>query len=113
MARAPTDRATAWAWWTAASHLGEETRHSEPQCGLYRTKVRGQWRAAWIDLEQEIDPDTGELVGDERLRCVVDGVDRDAGDVWMWLDPITEAEFQRLQAAPRAPAGDLSKDVIT
>lgn len=112
-ARTPTDRLIAWAWWTAAAHLGEEERPGAPQCGFYRTKVRGQWRAAWIDIEQDIDPDTGELTGDERIRCIVDGADRNADDVWLWLDPITEAEFHRLQRMPVLPHGDLIKDIIT
>lgn len=111
MSRVPTDRAAAWAWWTATLAGCDPERTMEPQCGLYRSKVRGQWRAAWIDFDGPRDPESGELIGDEVLRCVVDGAQVDADVAWPWLDPINEHEFQRLQKAPRVR--DLSKEVIT
>lgn len=113
MIRAPTDRAAAWAWWTAAIGGHVDERPMEPQCGLYRAKVFGQWRPAWIDLQQPTDSETGELIADERLVCVVDGVERDADDAWPYLDPINDHEFQRLQRAPRLSGRDLTKEVIT
>jgi hypothetical protein len=107
--RRPSDRAAAWAWWSA-SQWRETERPPEPQCGFYRTRVRGQWRAAWIDLQAPTCPETGELIGDEVLTCVVDGEPRNPEEVWLYLRPVTEREFRNLQHAPRV--GDLSKEVI-
>lgn len=69
----------------------------EPQCGWYtRRLVKGGLIVpARIWLHQEIDETTGELIGDEVLRCEVAGKERDPDDEWMWLaaSPITEAEY--------------------
>lgn len=110
--RRPSDRAAAWAFWrdVLAGHFRAVTW--EPQCGFYRVKQAGRSLAVSIDLHQEIDPETGELIADERLVCTVDGRERDAGDVWERCagQPITEEEFHRLRRAPVAT--DLTRQVV-
>lgn len=108
--RRPTDRAAAWAWWSRAHADPGAPRPQHPQCGLFRARVNNQWRAASIDLHQEID-ESGELAGDERLVCFVDGAERDADAAWPWLDPVSEHEFQRLQRMPRVR--DLTREIVT
>lgn len=72
-------------------------QEDDPQCGFYtRKQVRGgPWLPAKIWLEQKIDPVTGELTADEKLRCIVDGRDCDPYREWLGLcvRPITAAEF--------------------
>lgn len=113
--RLPTDRWGAWAWWRARveGRLGpDEPLTTEPQCGFFKKRDRGRWIAASIDLLQDIDPDTGELVSDERLVCIVDGVERDTDEMWAYVAsfPIPQDEHERLARQPVVT--DLSKVVI-
>ncbi|MDX2236637.1 MAG: hypothetical protein NW203_03645 [Hyphomonadaceae bacterium] len=107
--RRPSDRAQAWAWWSAALSHAAAPHPQHPQCGLFRIRIAGLWRAASIDIEQPTED--GELIGDERLVCIVDGEERDADAMWPRLDPVSEHEFQRLQRAPRVR--DLSREFMT
>ena len=83
-----------------------------PKPGLYRTrlKARGPWvpvRVWWQDGARD---EAGELVGDQVLRCEVDGDDvdpwkglRKTDDVGefprhLFFVPISAAEFQYLRA---------------
>lgn len=115
MPRAPTDRALAWANWRrrlTGAHV--PLNNDEPQCGLYKRKQFGRWVAVQIDLQQDTDPETGELIADERFAVFVNGEASkfDAGREWSFCadNPITEAEYERLIAAP--VVRDLSKEVI-
>lgn len=51
-----------------------------------------------IKVEREIDDETGELLGPERLVALVDGQRRAPGPVWTHLTPISREEFQALCA---------------
>src|SRR5262249_43923208 len=89
----------------------------EPQCGWYRAKRSGRFVAVQIDLIQDIDADTGELVSDE---CFIAFIDRDVfyedvkvAEIWIRCcgTPIAEAEAQRLLTMPKV--SDLSREVVT
>jgi len=112
--RQPTDRSDAWSWWREHAGSTPPEVPPEPQPGLYKLRRArtGQWVAASIDWEQPTNPETGELIGDERLVCLVDGWERDPDEVWTMLAgrPVTEAEFNRLANAPRV--SDLSREVV-
>lgn len=75
-------------------------RDDEPQAGWWRRQFvkRGPWVPVRIWLHQVIDPDTGELLEPEDVRCTV-GNDR-ARARWHWpfcmANPITEVEYLRL-----------------
>jgi hypothetical protein len=60
-----------------------------------------------IFLEQQIDPETGELLGDEVMRCEVDGKRRVPEEEWTWVadNPISEEDFLDM-LAPNFPAPD-------
>lgn len=125
--RQPTDRFAAWAWWRGAvtGHPPYPPRNELPECGFYRATHRAPgaplkartFVPAAIDLQQEICPETGELLSDERLICLVGGVEKDAVSQWSWLakSPISEAEFRRLAATYERTLGltDLSMEIIT
>jgi hypothetical protein len=101
--RLPTPPHVALAWWAAAlTGKALPLIEGEPQCGFYRRRLvkGGPWVAARIWLEQETDPDTGELLSQEVIRCEVDGQTADPLDQWAWLcaNPIPEAEYQHLRA---------------
>lgn len=88
-----------------------------PRAGFwkYRMVRNGPYVPAMIEDISERDPETGDLMEDQRFRCVVNGVERDA---WAWAErlnlygtAINEAEYQYLtsvsdwakQWAPDAP----------
>ena len=56
---------------------------------------------ARIWLDQNLDAEAGELLGDERLRCEVGGKERDPGEEWLWLAnyPVSEADYLYLVAS--------------
>jgi len=110
--RKPTDRFEAWAYWRRAI-AGEAVRidQDEIRCGFYRARKDGRHVAISIDLEQALD-DAGELVGQERFVCLVDGVAKDAERVWPYCcaHPITQDEHDRLRRAPVVT--DLTRAVV-
>lgn len=97
----------------------------EPQCGWFKRRLvkGGPWVPARIWLEQPTDPETGELAGDEVMRCEVGGKERDPVDEWTWLcsAPITEADFLYLTAdaeylrtnVPAAPEANPTLKVLS
>lgn len=100
MTRTPAILRDLYAWHRAAlAGLKPQVTH-EPQCGFFRRRLvkGGPLVPCQIWLDQPIDEETGELIGDEVLRCEVDGRERDAVDEWSWIcaDPITEAEFRHM-----------------
>lgn len=100
--RRPTASADAYAWHTAALAGEEPVTDETPRCGWFKRRLvkGGPWVAAKIWMDQPIDPDTGELCGDETLQCEVAGRWADPEDAWTWLcaNPITEQEFRYLTA---------------
>lgn len=100
--RTPTPIDEQLLWHTAALASGADamTVSGDPQVGWYQRRLvkKGCWVPARIWLEQEVGDD-GELLSDQKLRCEVDGVERDAADQWLWLcqNPITERAFNYLK----------------
>lgn len=115
--RAPTDRAKAWAPWRRML-AGERVRIDDaPLCGWYKAKRFGQWTAVQIDLVQDVDPETGELIGDERFVAFVGKTDvfyeaDKIAEIWLRCaaNPMSEAEAERLLRMPAV--SDLSRQVI-
>lgn len=85
--------------------------HSEPEAGwfLRYTGMQGnerQYLPASVYWERNIDPETGEVLGDDILRCDVGGVAVDPEDAWLSIAkrPISEDEYMtRLSALFRDP----------
>jgi hypothetical protein len=100
--RQPTPLDQAYAWHTAAMAGDDRETNDDPQCGWYRRRLvkNGPWVPARIYLERDIDPESGELLGPEVMRCEVDGEQRNAEDQWSWLmsQPISEQEYDYLTA---------------
>jgi hypothetical protein len=126
--RAPTNRFAAWDWWReAVAGVAQATPTLDaPQCGLFRGsqsfldatgKRRKHYVAASIDLVQDVDPDTGELIGDETFVCIVAGRACDAHEQWIYLSgsPVSETEHARLLATAGAVSRirDLSESIVT
>lgn len=122
--RRPSDRAQLWARWRerldqrrAGDMRARDWPFDEPQCGRYQSKRHGQHVAVQIDIEQEIDPETGELLEPERLVAFVQGERFDDFEcvVSIWqrcgAKPITDEEFRRLLNLPRIES--LGRTVIT
>lgn len=113
--RTPSSRFKAWAWWRAQVAGEQLDIPADPQCGFYRTKRGrgGDYVGASIDLVADVDPETHELISDERLVCIVGDYERDVDRQWLFLaaNPISEAEFHSLRARPRI--NDLARQVIT
>lgn len=115
--RKPTDRAAAFAHWRRRV-AGEQLQVSadDIRCGLYRGKRKGQHVGVQIDLVQNIDPDTGELLSEESFVAFVgpDAFYDQAYVAEIWLRccgaPVSEAEFKRLSRMPAV--SDLSRGVI-
>jgi hypothetical protein len=100
--RRPTSKDEAFAWWRAALRGKAVIASDDPQCGFYKRRLvkGGPFVPARIWLDQDIDPETGELRDDERLQCEVNGGYADPYDAWQWLcgAPITEQEFRYMEA---------------
>lgn len=106
--RQPSSPAERWNWWESAV-AGEDppVYEDEPQTGLFAVRKfpYGQWPTgpyvpARIWWESPTDPETGELVDDERPRAEIDGRPANPWRSWTWLAkrPISETEFQWLRA---------------
>ena len=101
--REPSSAASKWDWWERAIAGENPPIHErEPQVGYYRVRrwARKQfWLPARIWLEPgEVDPETGELMSDERYCAEIDGERKNPFVVWTWLQPITEDEWKWLKA---------------
>lgn len=107
--RQPSTSDERWDWWERAV-AGEvvPVHEREPHAGFFKVRrfPYGQWRdgpyvpaRTWWE-PSEIDPETGELIADERLRGEIDGREVDPWDNWIWISrrPITEEEFRWLKA---------------
>lgn len=116
--RRPSDRADAWDTWRSRLLGMRYDITSMPHCGWFKAKRFGQWTAVQIDLVQDIDPETGELLGDEHFCAFVGAHDvfyeqAKVEEIWLRCaaNPISEAEAERLLAMP--PVSDLTRSVIT
>jgi hypothetical protein len=107
--RQPSTPAQRWHWWEEAVAGHEPPIHdNDPHAGYFAVRkfrygewVKGPLIPARIWWEPgEIDPETGELLSDERLRGEVDGKPIDPWRTWTWLSrrPITEREWLWLKA---------------
>lgn len=107
--RQPSTPDQRWAWWEdAVDGRRPPTFDSEPQAGFFAVRRfrYGEWtkgpfvpaRIWWED--GEIDPETGELLSDERLRAEIDGKPADPWRSWTWLArrPIPLSEWEWLKA---------------
>jgi len=105
--RMPTPLHESLAWWRLALAGSPDARlnDDEPRCGFYKRKlVRGGPQVpVRIWLEQPVDPETGELIGDEVMRCEVDGKPANAHDQWTWVAafPISEDDYSHMRARTR------------
>lgn len=103
--RTPTSADDALAWHRSALAGLKPPIHGEPECGWFQRKLvrGGPFVGARIWLHQVVDPDTGELLEDERFLCVVDGQMRDAVDQWTYLagNPVSEAQYRYLVSLSR------------
>ena len=86
--RTPTHHDAIWDWHRRAIR-GERVPIHEgtPHAGYYLTRLvaRGALVPGSIWLEQHVDPDTGELTGDERYRAEILGEEVDPCEAWLWL----------------------------
>lgn len=86
--RKPTPREEVYSWHARAIRGERMPIHdSTPQAGFYLTRLvaRGALVPGSIWLEQIVDPDTGELMSDERYRAEILGEEVDANEAWTWL----------------------------
>ncbi len=106
----PANELYAWhtralAWWTRNGDLREMPGGptlEEVHCGWYKRRLvrGGPWVPAAVWLHQEIDPETGELLGPEVLRCEVAGQECDPDDAWSYIAgaPISEQLYKLMHA---------------
>lgn len=109
--REPSSPESKWAWWeSAVAGRSPPIVEEEPHPGFYKLRRWPRlpyWLPVYVWIESPIDPETGELVDDERIRCEVDGKAANAKTRWTWFahHPITEEEFQWLTAlSPLLPS---------
>ena len=100
--RQPTSRAVQYDWWQRTV-AGERTPRTEddPQPGFYKIRMvrNGPFVPVEIWLEQEVDPETGELTADERLRAICNGEPRDPVKIWLYCRAISAEEYDGLTGA--------------
>lgn len=100
--RQPTTEAQAYRWWRDALAGLRPARHEDdPQCGFYKTRVvrGGPLVGVAIWLEQDIDPETGELTAPETLAAICNGVTRRPDWIrrnWTYFRPISDADYDAL-----------------
>lgn len=99
MIRQPTDLDAAYSWWRR-SVSGERVPRieDEPHPGYFKRRMvrGGPFVPVAIWLDQEIDPDTGELTAPEELRAIVNGRPVDPLRAWLYARPISLAEYDAL-----------------
>lgn len=97
MGRVPITQAAAYRWHREAVAGKEPAITHEPQCGWFRRKLvkGGPFVPVRIFLEQPTDAKSGELVGDEVMRCEVNGKRRPPEEEWTWIadKPISREEY--------------------
>ncbi|WYK05445.1 hypothetical protein DWF04_005935 [Cereibacter sphaeroides f. sp. denitrificans] len=103
MIRQPSSAKQLYAWWNAALSNPDMPRHEGiPEAGFYKTRLcrGGPWVPVRLYVEREIDPETGELLGPERIVAECEGERRRAEPLWLHLQPISRAEFDEITERP-------------
>lgn len=121
--REPTNLFDAYQWWRDALSGYRMNYNLEPRPGFYRTRVvkGGPFVPVAIWIEQELDPDTGQLLSDERVVATVNGQPKDPESIWQWCcaHPISEEDYRYYSAygkwaeewAPDDPAANPRREV--
>jgi hypothetical protein len=97
--RQPTPMSALYAWHREAVQGFDPPIHDGvPECGWFKTRLvrGGPWVAVEIKVVRDICPETGELLGPERLVAICDGDRRDPARLWTHLTPITRDEHAAL-----------------
>ncbi len=105
MIRQPSSVSALYAWWNAALRDPSTPRHEGvPEAGFYKTRLvrGGPWVPVRLYVEREIDPETGELLGPERIVAECEGERSNAAKLWLHLTPISRAEFDELTERPKS-----------
>lgn len=102
MIRQPTPREAQYDFWRRTV-AGERVPRfeDEPQPGYYKRRMvrNGPFVPVEIWLEQSIDPETGELTDDERLRAICNGEPRNPTAIWSYCRAISVEEYDALTGA--------------
>ncbi len=108
MIRQPSPMSRLYAWHRAAlAGLNPPQHEGLPECGWYQRKMvkGGPWVPVRIFVQRDIDPETCELTGPERLVADVDGTICDPGPHWTHLTPISRGKYHdMLQRRATVPA---------
>lgn len=99
MIRQPTPRSEQYDYWRRTVSGERVPRiEDEPQCGFYKVRMvrNGPFIPVEIWLEQETDPETGELTADEHLRAICNGETRDPVRIWTHCRAISAEEYDAL-----------------
>ncbi len=100
--RQPTTKEAQYDWWSRTVS-GERVPMFEtaPQCGFYKRRMvrGGPFVPVQIWLDQEVDPETGELVADEALRAICNGQPCDPVQIWPYARAISAEEYDALTCA--------------
>jgi hypothetical protein len=88
------------AWYLKAMAGENPPITHEPQCGWFKRKMikGGPWVPVTIYIIGERDEETGELLGPEVMKCLVNGREADPDDQWTYVadKPITITEYDYL-----------------
>lgn len=100
--RSPTSLDVQYDFWRR-SVAGERVPRTEedPQAGFYKIRMvrGGPFIPVEIWLEQEIDPETGELTAPEELQAICNAQPCDPLDVWTYCRAISAEEYDALTGA--------------
>lgn len=97
--RQPSTATQIYAWHRAALRGEKPAVHDGlPEAGWFKARMTkgGPWVSVEIRLEREIDFETGELSGPERLVCICDGQRRNPASLWTYLTPISREDYHAL-----------------
>ena len=115
----PTLHAVLYAWHSNALRgalADDMPTTEEPQCGWFKRRLvrGGPFVPARIWMYQPVDPETGDLVGDEVLQCEIGGrfADPEVQFPWLARHPISEQEFNYLTALADWTAENAPKEPI-
>jgi len=114
---APSDLGPKYAWWRAAAYEGKfgPIHEGQPELGYFKLRRSGD--PVCIELHQPIDPETGELDGDEDIRARVGTAQsaqwRNAEEIWTWVasNPVRHEDYKVAYDTGQWP-GDLPNDAM-